>query len=199
MSYSRSAVPLLLYPCIDGSGLQCNCVGDIFFPHFEPLSTNWPSFKPQSLLEYCCLPCPFLYYHSVPIFWQQDGLKLCFIYITKNTLCTAQMLSWSQSDREPVLEEEIASASEGGSPQYYEGVPNKVALSHSEKSYIHSYFFKAWLNSQHLRSLTCYFIFYPQNVSLFSFKARPSLIENTDHINQFRLLWGSCGCFQTED
>lgn len=53
------------------------------------------------------------------------------------------MLSCSQSNREPVLEEEIASASEGGSPQYYEGVPNKVAIHILKKVIYIVIFFKA--------------------------------------------------------
>lgn len=67
------------------------------------------------------------------------------------------MLCCSQSNREPVLEEEIASASEGGSPQYYEGVPNKVAISHFEKSYIHSYFFQGLIEQSTLEKLDLLF------------------------------------------
>ncbi len=50
--------------------------GDIFLAHFEPLSTNWASFKRHSLPEYSFWPCPSLYDYSVPIFWcyfQQDN------------------------------------------------------------------------------------------------------------------------------
>ncbi len=35
-------------------------VWDIFLAHFGPLSTNWALFKPHSLPEYCCWPCPSL-------------------------------------------------------------------------------------------------------------------------------------------
>lgn len=56
-----------------------------------------------------------------------------------------------------MLEEEIASASEGGSPQYYEDVPNKVAISHFEKSYIHSYFFQGLIEQSTLEKLDLLF------------------------------------------
>ncbi len=64
--------------CLNGSGWWrwCNDVGDIFLAHFGPLSTSWASFKHHSLPEYCCWPCPSLYYYSEPIFWcyfQQDN------------------------------------------------------------------------------------------------------------------------------
>ncbi len=54
--------------CLNGSGCWwwCNGVGDIFFAHFGPLSTNWALFKHHSLPEYCCWPCPSLYDYSVP-------------------------------------------------------------------------------------------------------------------------------------
>ncbi len=49
---------------VGGGGVM---VRGIFY--FGPLSTNWASFKPHSLPEYCCWPCPSLYDYSVPIFW----------------------------------------------------------------------------------------------------------------------------------
>ncbi len=58
-----------ILPCLNGSGWWYNGVGGIFLAHFEPLSTNWVSFKRHSLPEYCCWPCPSLYDYSVPIFW----------------------------------------------------------------------------------------------------------------------------------
>ncbi len=60
-----------ILPCLNGSGWWwwCNGVGNIFLAHFGPLSTNWASFKHQSLPEYCRWPCPSLYDYSVPIFW----------------------------------------------------------------------------------------------------------------------------------
>ncbi len=66
-----------ILPGLNGSGWWwCNGVGDIFLAHFGSLSINWASFKHHSLPEYCCWPCPSLYYYSVPIFWcyfQQDN------------------------------------------------------------------------------------------------------------------------------
>ncbi len=60
-----------ILPYLNGSGCWwwCNGVGDIFLAHFGPFSTNWASFKPHSLPEYCCWSCPSLYDYSVPIFW----------------------------------------------------------------------------------------------------------------------------------
>ncbi len=54
----------------------CNGVGDIFLAHFGPLSTNWASFKCQSLPKYCSWPChPFIttVYPSSDGYFQQDN------------------------------------------------------------------------------------------------------------------------------
>ncbi len=63
-----------ILPCINGSGWWwwCNGVGDIFFAHFGPYSTNWAS----SLPAYCCWPChPFMttVYPSSDDYFQHDN------------------------------------------------------------------------------------------------------------------------------
>ncbi len=83
-----------MLPCLNGSGWWwwCNGVGDIFFAHFGPLSTNWASFKRLSLPEYCFWPWPSLYDYSAPIFWWLLPARLCTMSQSSNHL---RLVSWT--------------------------------------------------------------------------------------------------------
>ncbi len=68
--------PSCLVSTVQAAGGGVMVWGIFFLAHFGPLSTNWALFKPHSLPEYCCWPCPSLYDYSVTIFWcyfQQDN------------------------------------------------------------------------------------------------------------------------------
>ncbi len=83
-----------MLPCLNSSGWcwWCNAVGDIFFAHFGPLSTNWASFKCLSLPEYCFWPWPSLYDYNVPIFWWLLSARLCTMSQSSNHL---RLVSWT--------------------------------------------------------------------------------------------------------
>ncbi len=65
----ESMDPSCLVSTVQAGGGDVMVWGIYSWHTLGPLCTNWASFKPYSLPEYCCWSCPSLYDYSVPIFW----------------------------------------------------------------------------------------------------------------------------------